>query len=110
MERLLIKIYSFFQNRLGTGEDDEATINLNFIQSLLDAGANINEEDVYGQIVFFSIVRDWNTDVAEYALQEGAHINHADHYGRTALHVAASINYKEMVAFLIKKGGICSIL
>eukprot|EP00111_Clytia_hemisphaerica_P000466 TCONS_00001333-protein len=96
-------LISYFA-RLGTGEDDEATINLNFIQNLIDAGANINQEDAYGQTLFFSIVRDWNTDVAEYALTEGAHINHADHYGRTALHVAASINYKEMVAFLIKKG------
>ena len=90
---------------MGIGQDDSENINLSFIQNLLDAGANINQEDVYGQTVFFAIVRDWNCDVAKFALLRGADINYQDDYGRTPLHLAAAVNYKEMVAFLIENGG-----
>ena len=44
-------------------------------------------------------------DVAKFLLEQGANINKGDNYGRTALHVAAAVDYPEMVEFLIKNGG-----
>lgn len=34
----------------------------------------------------------------------GASINQADKYGRTPLHVAAAVDYPEMVHFLVQRG------
>ena len=52
------------------------------------------------------ISRDWHTDVAQFALTRGADVNKSDNYGRTPLHLAAAVNYAEMVFWLITNGGI----
>ena len=91
--------------RLGTGEDDEDTVNLHFVQALLDGGANLNFTDEYGQSIFFAIVRDWHVNVGSFAIERGANVNHKDKYGRTPLHLAAAIGYSEMMELLIKNGG-----
>lgn len=90
---------------MGSGEDDTDSVNLAFVESLLNAGASFNYPDVYGQSIFFAVVRDWNTDVAEFAMEKDADINHRDKYGRTPLHLAAAVNYAEMVDFLLLNGG-----
>ena len=73
--------------------------------SFFSLGASFNYPDVYGQSIFFAVVRDWHTDVALFAIKNGADVNHADKYGRTPLHLAAAINYPEMVELLIYHGG-----
>lgn len=44
-------------------------------------------------------------DVAQFLLDQKADINVADNYGRTPLHVAAAVDYPEMVTFLVEHGG-----
>ena len=34
----------------------------------------------------------------------GATVNHQDHFGRSPLHVAAAVDYAEMVEFLVQNG------
>ena len=92
--------------RLGNGEDDKDVVNLTFVNSLINAGATFNYPDVDGQSPFFSVVRDWHIDVAEFAIERGADINLKGKYGRTPLHLAAAVNYPEMVEFLLQNGGI----
>ncbi len=51
-------------------ETDE--FNYEFVQSLLDGGANINEAvDTYGQTIFHEVARSWNLDVAAFLLRNG---------------------------------------
>ena len=83
---------------MGSGEDDTDSVNLAFVESLLNAGASFNYPDVYGQSIFFAVVR-------EFAMEKDADINHRDKYGRTPLHLAAAVNYAEMVDFLLLNGG-----
>ena len=49
--------------------------------------------------------RVWHVDVAKFLIEHKADINQADNYGRTALHIAAAVDYGEMVTFLIESGG-----
>ena len=53
------------------------------------------------------VVREWCTDLALFLLQYGAGIDIPDKFGRTPLFVAAAVNYKEMVAWLLDNGGKC---
>lgn len=53
------------------------------------------------------VCRTWHIDVAKFLLELGANVNQADKYGRTPLHVAAAVDYPEMVEILIKNGGKC---
>ena len=51
------------------------------------------------------VARAWHVDVAQFLLDHKANINKADNYGRTPLHVAAAVDYPEMVTFLVEHGG-----
>lgn len=59
--------------------------------------------------------RVWHVDVAKFLIEHKANVNKADNYGRTALHVAAAVDYPDMVRFLVENGGttilrrLCSI-
>ena len=51
------------------------------------------------------MARQWHTDVAKFLLEHGADVNQKDVFGRTPLHVAAAVDYPEMVNLLIEHGG-----
>lgn len=59
---------------------------------------------------FLQVSRTWHIDVAKFLLELGADVNQADKYGRTPLHVAAAVDYPEMVEILIKNGGMCYVI
>ena len=84
-------------------ESDE--LDLDFIESLVNNGADINMVDKYGQSVFHEVARTWHPDVGVFLLALNANINQKDKFGRTPLHVAAAVNYSEMVKFLVENGG-----
>ena len=80
-------------------------VDFDFVDSLLQSGADVNVCDRYGQTIFHEASRAWHCDVALFLLEKGADINKADKYGRTALHVAAAVDYEEMITFLFEHGG-----
>ena len=104
--RALIVYFS----KLAKTKDDEELIDLNFVESLLQSGADINFSDKHGQTIMHEISRAWHPDVAKFAIQHNADVNKADLYGRTPLHLAAAVDYDEMVEFLVQRGGKFSIL
>lgn len=85
--------------------EEEQVIDFDFLQELLDEGADINFMDSHGQTVFHEVARIWNVDVAKFVLENGGIVNNADDYGRTPLHVAAAVDYPEMIEFLVKNQG-----
>lgn len=87
-----------------TNNQQFLSIDLNFIKEMLDYGVSINETDVFGQTVLHAIVRDWNPDVATFAIKYGADVNVQDEYGRTPLHLAAALNYIDVTRTLIANG------
>lgn len=99
--RALIVYFS----KLAKSRDDNEIIDLNFVDSLLQNGADINFSDKHGQTVMHEISRGWHTDVARFAIQHGANVNKADFHGRTPLHLAAAVDYDDMVEFLVQNGG-----
>eukprot|EP00794_Sanderia_malayensis_P014412 gene14412-15918_t len=90
--------------KLATSRDEDETIDLQFVYSLLQGGADINFTDKHGQTILHEIARAWHSDVAKFLLSHGADINKGDKKGRTPLHLAASVGYVDMIAFLIENG------
>ncbi|XP_065663270.1 uncharacterized protein LOC100211734 [Hydra vulgaris] len=91
-------------SKLAKSKDDNETIDLNFVDSLLQNGADINFSDKHGQTILHEIARGWHPDVAKFAIQHGADVNKADKTGRTVLHLAAAVDYDDMVEFLVCNG------
>lgn len=54
---------------------------------------------------YIQVARTWHIDVATFLIEHHAEVNKADKFGRTPLHVAAAVDYPEMVDKLIKHGG-----
>ncbi|CAD5123450.1 DgyrCDS11796 [Dimorphilus gyrociliatus] len=79
-------------------------VDFDFIEKLLQNGADINCADKYGQTVLHEVARVWHIDVAKFLLENGADIDRGDNYGRTPLHISAAVDYTEMVNFLIMEG------
>ena len=69
--RALIVYFS----KLAKSKDDEELIDLNFVESLLDNGADINFSDKHGQTILHEVARGWHPDVARFAIEHGADIN-----------------------------------
>lgn len=86
------------------GRSLDSELDLDFIESLLDNGADVNFTDKHGQAIIHEVSRVWHVDVAKFILEKGGNINLRDKYGRTPLHVAASVDYPEMVEFLVQNG------
>lgn len=80
-------------------------IDFHFLETILSGNTDINTTDRHGQTVLHEIARNWHPDAGLFFLQRGAAINSADNWGRTPLHLAAAVNYSEMVDFLIHSGG-----
>ncbi|CAL1548535.1 unnamed protein product [Lymnaea stagnalis] len=99
INQALIQYFS----KLGQSEKENETINLEFVETLLKSGADINCTDRWGQTILHEVARSWHIDVAKYVIENGADVNKGDKYGRTALHVAAAVDYPEMVNLLIEK-------
>ncbi|XP_028415191.1 transient receptor potential cation channel subfamily V member 5-like [Dendronephthya gigantea] len=85
-------------------EAPTTVVDFDFVDSLLQSGADVNVCDRYGQTIFHEASRAWHCDVALFLLEKGADINKADKYGRTAMHVAAAVDYAEMIKFLVDNG------
>ena len=90
--------------KLATSRDEEETVDLQFVHSLLQGGADINFTDKHGQTILHEIARAWHSDVAKFLLTHGADINKGDKFGRTPLHLAASVGYTDMIIFLAENG------
>lgn len=83
----------------------EQKLDFEFIEGLLEEGADVNFTDRYGQTVMHEVARIWHVDVARFILENGGDLNKRDKYGRTPLHVAAAVDYPEMVEFLVSSKG-----
>lgn len=92
-------------SKLAKSKDEEELIDLNFVESLLDNGADINFPDKHGQTIFHEVARGWHPDIAKFAIEHGADVNKCDTFGRTPLHLAAAVDYDDMVQFLVDNGG-----
>ena len=92
-------------SKLAKSNNDNEDVDLNFVEALLQSGADINFSDRHGQTIMHEISRAWHPDVALFAIQHHANVNKSDLYGRTPLHLAAAVDYDEMVVFLVKHGG-----
>ena len=65
----------------------------------------MNTRDVFGQSLLHEVARAWHTSVAIYFIEMGADINSRDYLGRTPLHVAAAVDYCDMIDTLLDYGG-----
>ncbi|KAK6191478.1 hypothetical protein SNE40_003156 [Patella caerulea] len=88
--------------KLGQSNKDDESVNLDFVESLLNAGADINCMDKFGQTILHEVARAWHTDVARFLIEKGAKVDKKDSFGRTPLHFAAAVDYPEMVNLLIE--------
>lgn len=87
--------------KLGRSTNPAEVIDLDFVETLLHSGAQINCTDKHGQSLLHEVARTWHVDVAKFLLEHDADVNLADKYGRTPLHVAAAVDYPQMVYLLI---------
>lgn len=45
--------------------------NYEFVESLINGGADVNISDQHGQTIFHEVARSWNVDVAKFLLEKG---------------------------------------
>ena len=95
--------------KLARADPESATtvVDFDFVDSLLQSGADVNVCDRYGQTILHEAARAWHCDVALFLMQNGGDLNKADKFGRSPLHVAAAVDYPEMITFLYEHGGKC---
>ncbi|KAL3868439.1 hypothetical protein ACJMK2_041246, partial [Sinanodonta woodiana] len=98
--RALIEYFA----KLGHSKNEDEVIDLDFVDTLLEKGADIRCTDRHGQTLLHEVARKWHVDVARFLILKGANVNASDVLGRTPLHVAAADDYPEMVHLLITSG------
>ncbi len=59
---------------LANSNSTKDTFDFNFVESLLNNGADINSIDKTGQTVFHEVARSWNIDVATFLIKHGINL------------------------------------
>jgi hypothetical protein len=72
------------------------------VKLLVNAGADVNQADEYGAILFHRAVASGHKDIVELLLNAGADVNKADNGGYTPLHWAVYWNHKDIVELLLR--------
>ncbi|KAL5252312.1 hypothetical protein ACHWQZ_G015174 [Mnemiopsis leidyi] len=94
----------FFFMEISEYEGYENSVDLAYLNTLFERGADINATDKIGQTVLHDVARLHKATTAKYFIRSGIDVNAQDTYGRTALHIAAQRDYEEMVELLIESG------
>lgn len=74
------------------------------IALLLQYGAKVNAEDMFGENALHKAVFFSGKDAVALLIAHGADVKHKDHFGKTALHVAAQSNDPDKVSLLLAHG------
>ena len=80
------------------------TGNIQAINALVKAGANVNHADNDGRTALFTAALHGRVEAIALLLKAGAKVNHADNRGKTALSWAARDGKVEAIAALVKAG------
>uniref|UniRef100_A0A667XAH7 Si:ch73-193i2.2 n=1 Tax=Myripristis murdjan TaxID=586833 RepID=A0A667XAH7_9TELE len=75
-------------------------VDLHYLSEVISEGADPNATDRYGQTVLHEVSRAWSVCVMRFFLDRGSDLNRPDDFGVTALHVAAALDYQDMVQLL----------
>ncbi|KAI9929342.1 hypothetical protein MW887_000810 [Aspergillus wentii] len=92
------------KNRFGQTPVFYAHTHGGILQLLLDAGANVNQQDFDGNTPLKRISDDGNYEEIKLLLDAGADVNCANCFGLTPLHTAAVWNNKQVVQMLLDAG------
>ena len=98
------ELVSYFA-KLALDAHEDTSVDLSFVESILESGASPDATDKHGQTVLHEACRAWETDVAAFLIEKGSDVNKADLFGRAPLHIAAAVDYPEMITLLLKHGG-----
>ncbi len=77
--------------------------NVQEVDRLLDAGADVNVRDSRGETPLFSAALSGSKEIAESLIAHGADVNATDRDGLTPLHLAAYQSRREIVKLLVGK-------
>ena len=83
---------------------DDKSINIKIIKDLLEAGANINHQNVRDRTAINIVSIDDNIEIAKLLLENNADVNIGDEYKDTPLHWASTFGRMEIVKLLLKNG------
>ena len=78
--------------------------NLEIAQLLLEAGANMDFQDVYLQSPLMAAAENGHLDFIEFLVKKGADVNLISENHGSALHRAAKSGYQEIVRYLLERG------
>ncbi|CAB1312564.1 unnamed protein product [Coregonus sp. 'balchen'] len=86
---------------LASSNQDTDEVDFQYLNDVIVDGADPNSTDRFGQTVLHEISRAWNVDMMHFFLERGADFLRPDSYGVRPLHVAAALDYVEMIHFLL---------
>ncbi|CAB3377622.1 Hypothetical predicted protein [Cloeon dipterum] len=81
-----------------------AAADLDEVDRLLAAGADIDTANVDGLTALHQACIDDNLEMVEFLVKRGADVNRGDNEGWTPLHASASCGFKSIARLLIEKG------
>jgi ankyrin repeat protein len=74
------------------------------VESILAAGADVNDKDHHGRTALMTAVVNHRKEVVQVLPERGAEIDDMDQDGNTALHLAAALGAEEIIEILLSFG------
>ena len=103
---VVVNSHDFWKKEKGSDRyNNHMRVRIRIIALLLDAGADINAVDNYGQTALFMAIASENTLVAEFLINRGANIEYIEPEGGSlALHGVCATGNTKLFDILMEKG------
>lgn len=94
----------FYAGTMSVLDQAVVTNRIDIVRLLIELGARLNAQDVFGVCSLHAAIQEQNMDMVELLIKSGADVHLKDEDGWSAIHFALSTENRTLIQFILEQG------